>query len=282
MADGSGRRVAPPGGPLSPTDGARPAALVTGATGGFGRELADLFAADGHELILVARGADRLRALAAELEARHAVRAHPLSVDLAHPGAADRIVDGVAGLGLVVDHLVNNAGFAVYGPFLQTDGDAEQDMIRVNVAALTALAKRLAPGMASRGAGRILNVASTAAFQPGPGMAVYYATKAYVLSFSVALAVELAATGVTVTTLCPGPSRTGFVERAGLERSRLFNLDWFSSDPRAVARAGYEGMLRGQRMVVPGLLHKAHRFAVRLVPRGLAARVVREINAPRA
>ncbi len=264
------------------TDGARPAALVTGASGGFGRELADLFAADGHELILVARGADRLRALATELEARHAVRAHPLPVDLADPVAADRIVEGVAGLGLIVDHLVNNAGFTVYGPFLETDGAAERDMIQVNVAALTALAKTFAPGMAARGAGRILNVASTAAFQPGPRMAVYYATKAYVLSLSVALSVELEGTGVSVTALCPGPSPTGFVQRAGLERSRLFNADWFARDPRDVARAGYDAMLRGDRVVVPGAIHKLHDLAIRLVPRGLAARVVREINAPRA
>lgn len=281
MDGGLGRRVAPPVRALNSTDGARAAALVTGATGGFGRELAELFAADGHELILVARGADRLRALAAELETRHAVRAHPLPVDVAHPEAADRIVLGVDGLGLVVDHLVNNAGVGVYGPFLQTDDAAEREMIQVNVAALTALAKRFVSVMASRGAGRILNVASTAAFQPGPGMAVYYATKAYVLSFSVALSVELEGTGVTSTALCPGPSRTGFVERAGLERSRLFDADWFWSDARAVARAGYEGMLRGQRIVVPGPLQKVHRLAVRLVPRGLAARVVRKVNAPR-
>lgn len=255
---------------------------MTGATGGFGRELADLFAADGHELVLVARGEERLRALAAELEARHAVQAHPLPADLADPGAAGRVAEGVAGLGLVVDHLVNNAGFAVWGPFLETDGAAERDMIQVNATAPTALAKRFAPGMAARGAGRILNVASTAAFQPGPRMAVYYATKAYLLSFSVALSVELEGTGVTVTALCPGPSPTGFVERAGLERSRLFRASWFSSHPRAVARAGYRGMLRGKRVVVPGALNQAHRLAVHLAPRGLAARVVRGINAPPA
>lgn len=265
---------------MIPAERSRPAALVTGATGGFGRELAALLAADGHELLLVARGESRLRALAAELESRHAVRAHPLVADLADPQAADRIVAAVRDLDLHVDHLVNNAGFTVYGPFLDTDGAAEQDMIQVNLAAPTALVRAFAPGMAARGAGRILNVASTAAFQPGPRMAVYYATKAYLLSFSVALSVELEKMGVTVTALCPGPSPTGFVERAGLERSRLFNARWFASDPRDVARAGYAGMVRGDRVVVPGILHRAHDLAVRFVPRGLAARAVSLIQAP--
>ncbi|MGH7564818.1 MAG: SDR family NAD(P)-dependent oxidoreductase [Gemmatimonadota bacterium] len=242
--------------------------------------MADLFAADGHELVLLARGSARLESTAAELEARHGIRAHVRAEDLADPGAPDRIVEGIGRLGLVVDHLVNNAGFSVYGPFLETDREVERDMLQVNAVAPTALARLFAPGMAARGAGRILNVASTAAFQPGPRMAVYYATKAYLLSLSVALSVELEGTGVSVTALCPGATRTGFAERAGLERSRLFNEERFLLDPGEVARAGYEGMLRGDRVVVPGLVHKAHDLAVRFVPRGLAARLVSGVQAP--
>ncbi|MGH7551120.1 MAG: SDR family NAD(P)-dependent oxidoreductase [Gemmatimonadota bacterium] len=253
---------------------------MTGASSGIGRELAGLFAADGHELVLLARGMDRLESTAAELEARHGIMAHVLSEDLADPGAPDRIVESVRNLELVIDHLVNNAGFSVYGPFLETDREAERNMLQVNSVAPTALARLFAPGMAARGTGRILNVASTAAFQPGPGMAVYYATKAYLLSLSVALSVELEGTGVSVTVLCPGATRTRFVERAGLERSRLFNNERFLLDPGAVARAGYAGMLRGDRVVVPGVIHKAHDLAARFVPRGLAARMVSEIQAP--
>jgi short-subunit dehydrogenase len=255
-------------------------ALVTGASSGIGRELARLFAADGHELVLLARGMPRLESTAAEIEAGHGIRAHLLSEDLADPDAPDRIAERVERLGLVVDHLVNNAGFSAYGPFLETAPGVQRDMVQVNALAPTALARRLAPSMVARGVGRILNVASTAAFQPGPRMAVYYATKAYLLSLSVALSVELEASGVTVTVLCPGPTRTGFSERAGLERSRMFNTDWFVSDPRQVARAGYQGMLRGERVVVPGVIQKAHDVAVRFVPRGLAARLVSGIQAP--
>jgi len=265
-----------------PPEGVHLATLVTGASSGIGRELADLFAEDGHELVLVARREERLRQAAADLEKRHGARAHVVPADLALPDATERIGDAVERLGLTIDHLVNNAGFSVYGPFTETDLDAERDLIAVNVTAVTALAKRFLPAMVARGAGRILNVASTAAFQPGPRMAVYYASKAYVLSFSLALSVETAGTGVTVTALCPGPSPTGFAERAGALRTPLFRTGWFSTDPRTVARAGYEGMRRGERIVVPGMIHKAHDLAVRLVPRSMAAWFVGRIQAPTA
>lgn len=256
----------------------RPVAVVTGASSGIGRALAPLFAADGHDLVLVARREGPLHALAAEL-AGHGATAHVLPADLAAPGAAVALARAVEERGLSVDALVNSAGFGVYGAFLETDGAAERDAIQVNVAALTGLTKALLPGMVARGRGRILNLASTAAFQPGPGMAVYYATKAYVLHFSVALAVELEGTGVSVTTLCPGPTRTGFAEGAGATGSRIF-AGGRGMDVDRVARRGYRGMRRGERVVVPGLANKAGALAARLVPPAVAARLVARIQAP--
>lgn len=253
---------------------------MTGGSSGIGRQLAGLFAADGHELVLVARGEERLRQVAAELEARHAAPVHVVPADLALPDAAERIGASVERLGLMIDHLVNNAGFSVYGPFVESDPEAQRTLIAVNVTALTALSRRFLPAMIARGAGRVLNVASTAAFQPGPRMAVYYASKAFVLSFSMALSVEMRGTGVTVTALCPGPAPTGFAERAGVERTRLFRTKWFSTDPRVVARAGYVGMREGKAIVVPGAIHKVHDVAVRLVPRLFAARLAGRIQAP--
>lgn len=253
---------------------------MTGGSSGIGRLLAGLFAADGHELVLVARREERLRQVAAELEARHGARVHVVPADLALPDAPERIAASVERLGLTIDHLVNNAGFSVHGSFVETDPEAERELIAVNVTAVTALSKRFLPAMTARGAGRVLNVASTAAFQPGPRMAVYYASKAFVLSFSMALSVEMRGTGVTVTALCPGPTPTGFAERAGAQRTPLFRTKWFSTDPRVVARAGYVGMREGKAIVVPGAIHKAHDVAVRLVPRSFAALLAGRIQTP--
>ena len=185
-------------------------ALITGASSGIGLELAKLFARDGYELVLVARRVERLEELGRELTQRHGVRCHTISVDLAQPDAAAEIVRRLEGAGPAVDVLVNNAGFGVLGPLATTEPETAGRMIRVNIEALTQLTRALLPGMLARRRGRILNVASTAGFAPGPLMAVYYATKAYVISFSEALAEELRGTGVTVTVLCPGPTRTEF------------------------------------------------------------------------
>src|SRR6185436_6905763 len=197
----------------------RDLALVTGASSGIGADLARELAQGGHDLVLVARGEDKLKALAAELEKAHSIRARVISADLAQPDAAVQLVKQLGGT--PIDVLINNAGYALYGRFAETDAADELRMIQVNIVALTQLAKLLLPGMLARKKGRILNVASTAAFQPGPLMAVYYATKAYVLSFSEALANELQGTGVGVTALCPGPTRTGFQKRAEIERTHL-------------------------------------------------------------
>jgi short-subunit dehydrogenase len=261
---------------------ARQTALVTGASGGIGRELAREFAAGGYDLVLVARSGDKLEELAAELRQRHGVAARVLAKDLGGPESPDEIFHELEVAGISADVLVNNAGFATYGPFAETDLAAELDEIQLNVAALTHLTKRFLPGMLARRRGGVLNVASTTGFQPGPLMAVYYATKAYVLSFSEALAEELRGTGVTVTALCPGPTATGFQARADMEGSRLFTGFLKVMDAATVARAGYEGFRAGRRIVVPGLLNKLLIQSVRVSPRSLVTRIVRGMQAKRS
>ena len=251
----------------------RPVALVTGASSGLGLELARVAAARGFDLVLVARTESALQRLAEELERDHGAASSVVPADLSDPGAPAAVADAVAALGLEVDVLVNNAGYGVYGDFLDTDLEIERGMIGVNVTALTDLAKRFARPMVERGRGRILNVASTAAFQPGPRMAVYYATKAYVLSFSIALSAELDGTGVTVTCLAPGPVRTPFRERARVSASRLFSGER-GMEPADVARAGWRGLERGRRLVVPGVWNRVGATVARLVPLSVAARAV--------
>lgn len=258
----------------------RPAALVTGASSGIGLELARLLAADGHDLVLVARDAARLEKIAGHLAAAHRIECAVVARDLADPEGPEDVLREIARRRTEVDVLINNAGFGVYGPFASTDLREELGMIRVNVSAVTALAKGVLPGMLDRGHGRILNVSSTAAFQPGPLMAVYYATKAYVLSFSEAIANELAGSGVTVTALCPGPTVTEFQKRAGVGETRLFRGP-LVQDAAAVARAGYRGMLRGRRVVVPGVANRLLVQALRVTPRRLATAVTRRIQETR-
>ena len=257
---------------MAPTED-RPLALVTGASSGIGRELARVFAREGWDTILVARRAEALRELAAELEAA-GVDAHVLPADLAHPDGPTRVFDEVAARGLSIDALVNNAGLGSWGRFAETEWRHERDLLAVNVTALTELTKRFLPGFVERGHGRILNVSSTAAFQPGPLMAVYFASKAYVLHLSLALADELRGTGVTVTTLCPGPTRTEFASSAGAKKASMF-IGNRGDDPASVARKGYAAMLRGRPLVVIGTVNKTLVFANRLAPRGVAARVAR-------
>jgi uncharacterized protein len=261
----------------TPRAGRGASALITGASSGIGLELARLFARDHHDVALVARRADKLERLAAELERAHGVRVTVIPADLADDAASEEIFRALAARDIEVDVLVNNAGFGLVGPFLATDLATELRMIRVNVTALTQLTKLFLPGMVARGGGRILNVASTAGFQPGPFMAVYYATKAYVISFSEALAEELRGTGVTVTCVCPGPTPTGFQEVAGMRNLRFLKLP-FVTDAASVARAGYDGVLKGKRIVIPGLMNKLMPLTVRLAPRSMVTRVVRRFQ----
>ena len=240
--------------------------LVTGASAGIGAELARLFAARGAEVILVARRAERLAALAAEL----GPRARVIVADLADPAAPARLFAETGG----IDVLVNNAGFGAAGRVAEIACERQLDMIQVNVAALTALTRLYLPAMLARRGGRVLNVASTAAFQPGPGLAVYCATKAYVLSFSEALHAELAGTGVTVTCLCPGATATEFAEVADFNSPGLFRGAMSAAE---VARQGYAATLQGKRLIVTGAENKARAFGVRFAPRGLVLSVARRL-----
>jgi uncharacterized protein len=251
-------------------------ALITGASGGIGYELAPLFAQDGFDCILVARSQDKLRELAARLESEYRVKTLMISRDLCRPSAVDEIYEEVTAASMHVDVLVNNAGFPVFGLFAETDLRVELEMLQVNVIALTALTKLFLRGMVERRSGRILNLASTAAFEPGPLMAVYYASKAYVLSFSEALANELRSTGVTITALCPGPTRTGFQKRGVMEDSRL--VQGQIADARSVAVAGYRGLMAGKTIVIPGFTNKLVPWIVRVSPRGMLTRVVRRMQ----
>ena len=251
-------------------------ALITGASGGIGYELALLFARDGFDCILVSRSEDKLKQLAGRLEREYRVKAVVIGKDLSRPSAVDEIYEEITASGLAVDVLVNNAGFPVFGLFNETDLQAELEMLQVNVVALTALTKLLLKEMVERRAGRILNLASTAAFLPGPLMAVYYASKAYVLSFSQALANELQGTGVTVTALAPGPTRTGFQKRGVMEDSRL--VQGQIADAASVALAGYRGLMSGKTLVIPGFANKLIPWVGRLSPRGMVTRVVRRLQ----
>lgn len=247
--------------------------LVTGASGGIGAELAREYAGHGHPLVLVARSKGTLDSFAEELRKAHRVEVRTIALDLAAPGAVERLVAELDAARVQVEVLVNNAGFALYGAFAETDWAKESEMIQLNVVTLTALTKKLLPGMVTRRRGRILNVASTAGFLPGPLMAVYYATKAFVLSFSEALAEEVRGTGVTVTALCPGPTRTGFQARASMEGSKLVSGKRLP-DAAEVARAGYEGAERGAAVVIPGLENRFQVGLVRFLPRSMVSRIV--------
>ena len=252
-------------------------ALVTGASSGIGAEIAREYAGRGKPLVLVARRADRLQALAEEL--REKARVEVIAADLADPAAPARLQAECAARGLPVDTLVNNAGFGVPGRYLTKDWATHQASLQVLLVAVCELTHRFLPAMEAEGHGRILNVASLAGFLPGPRMAVYYATKAYVLSFSEALFCELAPRGVRVTALCPGPVPTEFQARAGIVPgfdSKVLNI---SAD--AVAMAGYRGLMAGKRMVLPGLGMKVIPFMLRFVPRGLLVSLVGRVQSRR-
>ena len=247
-------------------------ALITGASTGIGRELAEVFAHHGINLVLVARNQERLLVAAEELRSVHKVQTRVLSADLSVPDAPAKIFQALKDLPISI--LVNNAGFGTYGAFKQTELATQTEMIEVNISALVQLSYLFIPGMLARHAGHIVNVASTAAFQPGPMVSVYYATKAFVFSFSYALADELKQSGVTVTALCPGMTRTEFQKRAHMNEGAA----WFTMSPRAVAEAAYHGMIKGKRVVIPGMLNRVGSFLARRAPLRLSCAVVRKVH----
>jgi len=252
-------------------------ALVTGASKGIGAEIAEQLAADGWSLILVARGKDELETRANEVTERHGGKALVLPADLAKPAAAQDLWARVSALGVRVDVLVNNAGFGALGRFQDTPLSRELEMIQVNVTALTELTKLALPRMLERKQGWILNLASTAAFVPGPLMSVYYASKAYVLSFSEALVCELQGTGVKVSVLCPGPTRTQFSATAQSTDSNLFQKG-IVMDAAPVARAGLKGLFAGKAVIVPGIHNKLMIQSLRIAPRFLVRRITKSMQ----
>lgn len=251
--------------------------LITGASGGLGLALAHRFAKDGFDLILTARSADKLDTAKAAIETAHGVRVTSIPLDLGAPHAAKTLMAAVEEQGLRVDILVNNAGFGDFGAFADSDIDKQSAMVQLNVTALMELTHAVLPSMRQHGRGKILNVASIAAFQQGPYMSVYYATKAFVLSFSQALAYELKNSGITVTTLCPGPIDTAFVQAADLGRSKLFRSLPVST-AQAVADYGYKALMKGKTVAVHRLLNKLLVFSVRFVPRSLVSKTICKIQ----
>jgi short-subunit dehydrogenase len=253
-----------------------PTAIVTGASSGLGREFAHLCAEAGYDVVLIARSQGLLDELAAAIRQSSGRRARVLVADLSQPQAPRQILEALAAENETAEVLINNAGFGLLGPFAELDEAEQMGMIQVNVGALTDLTRLILPGMLARRKGKILNIASTAAFQPGPLMAVYFATKAYVASFSGALHNELRGSGVTVTALCPGATKTDFDKRAGMGKTKLFAKAKLM-EARTVAEIGMRGMNRGKALVVAGTLNGLMVSGTRLVPRQFAAGMARKM-----
>ncbi len=252
-------------------------ALITGASNGIGYELAKLFANDRYNLVLVARTEEKLIQVAEELTKNSGVKVEIIVKDLSIPTAPAEIFTKVQQAGIKVDVLVNNAGFGTYGFFYETDIVTELQMLQLNVVSLTHLTKLFLKDMVKQGSGKILNVSSGAAFQPGPLMAVYFATKAYVLSFSEAIANELEGTGVTVTVVCPGTTASGFQQRAAMEESKLVTSQKVM-DAETVAKISYRGLMANKTVVVPGVKNKLLAEAVRFTPRKMVVKIARGMN----
>jgi len=254
----------------------REVALITGASMGIGKELAKIFAADGHDLVLVARSEDKLHALAQELMSAHGIMAHVIPADLADPSAPANIFASLQSRGIQLDYLVNNAGFGATGAFAELPLQPQMDMLQVNIDALVALTHLALQGMLARKKGRILNIASTAGFQPGPNMAIYYASKSFVLMFSEGIAEEVKSAGITVTAHCPGATVTNFADTAGNAKSVLFKLGAAPADK--VARHAYRSMMKGKVVAIEGFMNWLAAFSVRFSPRGLVRKITRWMN----
>lgn len=254
-----------------------PTALITGASNGIGLELAHIHGSKKDNLVLVARSTDKLSTLKQELETAHQVKVHIIAKDLSQPSAAQEVFDETKGLGITIDYLINNAGFGDFGMFYETDWSKELQMINLNITTLTHLTKLYITEMVVRRSGRIMNVSSTAAFQPGPTMAVYYATKSYVLHFSEAVNNEVKDKGVTVTALCPGATESGFQEAAAMQESRLVKGRKLPT-AKEVAQYGYNAMMQGKPVAIHGLLNNIMANSVRFMPRSWVVAVTRKVQ----
>ncbi|AMC93804.1 hypothetical protein AOC36_07350 [Erysipelothrix larvae] len=255
----------------------RPCALITGATSGIGYELAKQCASKHIDCVLVSRNIDKMNEIKTDFESTYNITVTPFQIDLSDETAPQRVFDFTTSQGLHIDILINNAGFGDFGPFDASRLERQNNMVRLNILALMNLTHYYVQPMIQKGSGRILNVASTAAFQAGPIMSVYYATKAFVLSFSESLSVELKPKGIFVTALCPGPTKTGFVENANLQRSGLFtNLK--NTTAEFVAKKGYQSMLKGKVIEIPGLANKTLICMSKFAPRKLVRTVILHIQ----
>jgi uncharacterized protein len=254
-------------------------ALVTGASGGIGEDLARELAARQYNLVLVARSSDKLEALGHELRQKYGIQSTSIAVDLSTPDAAERLTRELETRQLTIDVLINNAGFADYGEFWTLEANKTAQMLHLNITTLTMLSRALLPGMVARKRGKIMNVASTAAFMPGPLMSVYYASKNYVLALSEGLSEELAGTGVTVTALCPGPTTSGFQARAAMQDSKLVSNTGSMMTSGEVAKQGIAALERGQRVVIPGTMNQILALMPRWMPRGMVPGMVKNAQA---
>lgn len=252
-------------------------ALITGASNGIGLELAKIHASKGDNLVLVARNLAKLNELKTELERQFKIRVHNISKDLSQPNAAQEVYDETQQQKIQIDYLINNAGFGDFGFFVDTDWNKQLQMINLNITTLTQFTKLYLQEMVKRGSGKVMNVASTAAFQSGPTMAVYYATKAYVLSFSEAIDNEVREKGITVTALCPGATESGFQAAAAMEESALVKGRKLPSS-KEVAEYGYQAMMKGKTVAIHGFMNYVLANSVRFLPRNLVVKVTRKMQ----
>lgn len=252
-------------------------ALITGASSGIGLECAKILASKGVHLVLVARSREKMEALAQELISQHKIKVHVFACDLSLTGAAEKVFKYCKDQSIVVDYLINNAGFGTFGMFKDSNWEKNEDMIQVNILALTQLTHLFLPEMLQRKSGKIMNVASTAAFQPGPTMAIYYATKAYVLHFTEAIANEIENSGVSITALCPGPTESEFQAVADLQESKMVKGRKLVSSAE-VASFGIEAMMKGKTVVIQGFVNAVFANLVRFLPRKAVVKITRWIQ----
>ena len=252
-------------------------ALITGASVGIGYELSNVFAINGYNLVLVSRSKQKLETVAKELENKHDIQTRVIPKDLSKPTAPQELYDQIATDGIEITVLVNNAGFGLNGKFVDFSTDKQMELIQLNITSLTMLCKLFGTDMVKRRSGRILNVASTGAFQAGPFMSTYYASKAYVLLFSEGINNELAQDGVDVSVLCPGPTQTKFGDRAEMNHTKILNVPGVMNAAK-VAEIGFSGLMKRKKIIIPGFMNKFLAFNTRLMPRSLLVLILRYLN----